>query len=369
METIQTLDQPLVNQKILLVKRPDQNFPNNVESCFELKSENLGTLDQIHLEPGKILVKNLFLSADPTMRIWMTGAKTYIPPVKLGQIFPCSSIATVIKSSEPDYKFGDLVLSGTVIGCQKYAIIKKKSVQKLPSTRILPQHYLSAFGTNGLTAYFGLFEIGQMKSGETVVISTAAGSVGEIAVQLAKSRNCRVIGIAGGKDKCEYVKSIGADECIDYKEINNEKKLTAELKKLCPKGIDIYFDNVGGWMLDSALNLINDSARIVCCGAISTYNVSANKGGEVDDSIRIKNYPKLIIKRAKMEGFLFFDYKDKFPIALKELGEMYMKGNLKFKEDVSHGIENFPVALKKLFTVTNKGKTLIALSNDLKPKL
>jgi len=302
------------------------------------------------------------------MRVWMTGARTYIDPVQLGQIFPCASIAKVLKSSETDLKVGDLVLSGTNVGCQIYRIVSKKLVQKLPKLGIAPQHYLSAFGINGLTAYFGLNSIGEIKAGEVVVISTAAGAVGEVAVQLALNKGCTVIGIAGGKDKCDYVKSLGASDCIDYKDINNEDKMIKELKKLCPKGIDVYFDNVGGWMLDAVLNLINVKARIVCCGAISTYNTQT-KAGELSRDIVIKNYPKMIIKRAKMEGFIYFDYKDKFPVALKELGELYMNGKLKFREDISAGIGNFPYALKKLFTGTNQGKTIVSLEENPVPKL
>ena len=222
-----------------------------------------------------------------------------------------------------------------------------------------------------MTAYIGLIEIGKPRKGETVVVSTAAGSVGEIVVQIAKEMGCYVVGIAGEDDKCDYVtKTLGADKCINYKKfLHDEKLFTDEIKSHTPKGIDVYFDNVGGRTLDCVLNHINEGARIVACGAISTYNYAAN-AKSIPPEMKVKNYPKLIIKNASITGFLYFDHKEALVTGREYLINLLKQGKLKYNEDVSTGIENYPEAFKKLFTGKNKGKTMIKIQSEApRPKL
>lgn len=299
------------------------------------------------------------------MRVWMSGIKTYIGVLELGSVMPALCVGKVLKSTLKGYAEGDLVLS--MIGWQTYAVLKKKELQKLPAGYPNPGHFLGVYGINGLTAYFGLFDIGQPKEGETVVVSTAAGSVGSVVVQLAKNKGCRVVGIAGGEEKCKFVKEkLGADECIDYKAFNSDwGKLSDALKKACPKGVDVYFDNVGGWILDAVLRLVNNYSRIVACGAISGYN---SKPEEVEKS-KIQNYGNLIMRRGTYKGFIYFDYIKKFPQAIQELMGLMNDGKMYFQDDVTEGLENAPLALKKLFTGKNTGKTMVKVDAGPAPKL
>lgn len=228
--------------------------------------------------------------------------------------------------SKGNLKVGDLVLG--LLNWQKYCFIEEKHLAVLPKSYPYPEDFLGIYGISGLTAYFGLFDVGKIKSGETVVISAAAGAVGEIAVQLAKNHGCKVIGVAGGADKCDYVKQLGADHIIDYK----KGSILKELKTLCPKGVDVYFDNVGGQMLDDVLMVVRDNCRVVLCGAISSYNENPA------EMYRIKNYQRLIIKRGTMQGFLYFDYKNKFPEAIKELMKQVHSKKLTYRKDILVGI-------------------------------
>jgi Putative NADP-dependent oxidoreductases len=347
------------NKRLLLVKRPGPDFLSNPGACFKTDESEIST----NLSENTCLVQNMYISIDPTMRVWMSGIKTYIGVLELGSLMPALCVGRVIKSNAQGYTEGDIVMG--MFGWQRFAVVNKKELRKLPKDYPEPQHFLGVFGINGLTAYFGLHEVGKIKSGDTVVVSTAAGSVGTVAVQLAKDKGCKVVGIAGGKDKCEYVKKeLGADECLDYTQYENDfRKLAADLKKACPKGIDVYFDNVGGWILDAVLVLINNYARIIACGAIAAYN------GAGQDTTVLRNYSNMIMRRAKYEGFIYFDYAKKFPQAIQELMQLKGEGKLKFKDDITEGLEKAPEVLKKLFTGKNTGKTLVKVEQVPVPKL
>lgn len=352
----------LVNTVVRLIKHPDADFPKNIQENLRVESEILENLSQ-KLEDNQVLVEVLYVSVDPTMRVWMTGQQTYIGKVELGQIFPGLGVGRIMISKSPKFKTGDIAVG--MLGFQSFAQVDAKILTAVPKVYPNPQNFLGVLGTNGLTAYIGLMEIGKPKKGETVVISTAAGAVGQIACQIAKQQGCYVVGIAGGKDKCHYVvNTIGADSCIDYKAfIHDEKAFTEEMKKHCPKGVDVYFDNVGGRTLDCMLNLINENARIIACGAISTYNYSSDVKSTPSE-MKVKNYPKLINKNSKMQGFLYFDHKDAIKTGSEYLMGLLNENKLKFSEDITQGIENTHEAFKKLFTGKNTGKTMIQVVGE-----
>jgi NADPH-dependent curcumin reductase len=307
--------------------------------------------------PGGVLVKTLALSLDPAMRGWMNDAKSYIPPVGIDEVMRAGGIGKVVASNNPKFAVGDLV-SGA-LGVQEYATIAQDQVQRAGLFRIDPRlgsatQWLNVLGMPGMTAYFGLLEVGQPKPGETVVVSGAAGAVGQTVGQLAKIKGCRVVGIAGGRAKCDWVvNELGFDACIDYKAGN----VKAGLKEYCPKGVDVYFDNVGGEILDDVLARLARGARIVICGAISQYNNTTPVQGP-------KNYLSLLVNRARMEGMVVFDYADRFPAAVSELAGYLKDGRMKSKEDVVKGLETFPEALIKLFTGENFGKLVLQVAAD-----
>ena len=297
--------------------------------------------------PGEALVRVQYLSLDPAMRGWMNAGRSYIAPVGVGDVMRAGGIGRVAASNDPSLAVGDTVVGMT--GVQDYAIAKAKDLTKVdPRLAPLPR-YLGALGMPGLTAYFGLLDIGQPKEGETVVVSAAAGAVGAVAGQIAKIKGCRVIGIAGGPDKCRYVvEDLGFDAAIDYK---NEDVRRA-LARHCPKGIDIYFDNVGGDILDIVLSMLARRARVVICGAISQYNNPESIQGP-------RNYLSLLINHALMEGFVVFDYAARYPEAMQALAGWMIAGKLKAREDIVEGLETFPDTLQKLFRGENFGKLVI----------
>jgi NADPH-dependent curcumin reductase len=307
--------------------------------------------------PGGVLVKTLALSLDPAMRGWMNDAKSYIPPVGIGEVMRAGGIGKVVASENPRFAVGDLV-SGA-LGVQEYATIAQDQVQraglfKIDSRLGSATQWLNVLGMPGMTAYFGLLDVGQPRPGDTVVVSGAAGAVGQTVGQLAKIKGCRVVGIAGGRAKCDWVvNELGFDACIDYKAGN----VKADLKEHCPKGVDVYFDNVGGEILDDVLARLARGARIVICGAISQYNNTTPVQGP-------KNYLSLLVHRARMEGMVVFDYADRFPVAVAELAGYLKDGRIRAKEDVVKGIETFPEALVKLFTGENFGKLVLQVAAD-----
>jgi len=301
---------------------------------------------------GEILVKTLWLSFDPTQRGWMSR-DTYMPKIPLGEVMKAFAVGEVVESRNPVFKTGDLVTG--LFGWEDYFVTDARSgglsaIQKVPQG-VQPDLALSLLGITGLTAYFGAIEVGQCKVGETFVVSAAAGAVGSVAGQIAKIKGCRVIGIAGGKAKCDWiVKEAGFDGAIDYK----SEDVGSRLSELCPKGIDVYFDNVGGPILDEALARINMFARIVICGAISQYNSKVPYGP--------KNYVSLM-RRSRMEGFLVFQFHSQFAEATQALTTWHREGRLKQKEDIAFGLENAPRTLIRLFTGENFGKQLLKIAD------
>ena len=299
---------------------------------------------------GELLVEVSHISLDPAMRGWMNDAKSYIRPVAIDEVMRAGGAGKVIASRHPDFKAGDLVAGS--FGVQKYALSDGKGVRKV-DTRFAPlSTYLGALGMPGMTAYFGLLDIGKPKAGETVVVSGAAGAVGSVVGQIAKIKGCRTVGIAGGADKCAYLTgTLGFDAAIDYK----GEDVKAALKAHCPDGIHVYFDNVGGDILDAALSRLALHARIVICGAISQYNNTTPVKGPA-------NYLSLLVNRASMTGMVVFDYADRYAEGAREMAQWIAAGKLVAKEDVVEGgIDAFPETLLKLFKGENFGKLVLAL--------
>lgn len=300
------------------------------------------------LAQGEVLVKLLYISLDPAMRGWMNEGKSYIEPVKIGDVMRAFGAGRVVASQNPAFSVGDH-LTG-VFGAQEYAISNGKGVNKVdPRLAPLPV-YLSALGITGLTAYFGLLDVGQIKAGDTVVISGAAGATGMAAGQIAKIKGCRAIGIAGGPEKCAYLKELGFDAAIDYK--NEDVRLA--LHQQCPDGVNVYFDNVGGEILDTVLAQLARGARVVICGAISQYNTTTGIKGP-------SNYLSLLVNSARMEGFIVFNYASRYAEAAREMAGWLAAGKLKSREDIVEGFETFPDTLLRLFRGENFGKLMLKL--------
>lgn len=299
------------------------------------------------ISEGQILVQTHYVSLDPAMRGWMNEQKSYIPPVQIGEVMRAGSIGEVVESKNSKFLKGDFV-SGWG-GVQQYVISDGSGWYKVdPKLAPLPT-YIGTLGMPGMTAYFGILEVGKLKEGETVLVSGAAGAVGSVVGQIAKIKNCKVVGIAGGADKCSYlVKELGFDAAIDYK----SEDVKAAIKKHCPEGVDVYFDNVGGDILDAALARIRMHARIVICGAISQYN---NKEAIKGPS----NYMSLLVNRATMQGMVVFDFAKSYGEAAQEMGMWMAQGKLKSREDVHEGIENFYETFKRLFTGEKLGKLIL----------
>jgi NADPH-dependent curcumin reductase CurA len=338
----------LSNQQFRLAARP-VGLPK--DSDWQRTSEPVR-----ELADGEILVKVLYLSLDPAMRGWMNEGKSYIPPVGIGEVMRAGGIGRVVASKSPKFKVGDFVSGGT--GVQEYWIgaadDKTAAFYKVdPNAAPLPK-YLNALGMPGMTAYFGLLEVGQPKAGETVVVSGAAGAVGQTVGQVARQRGCRVVGIAGGKDKCDFVvNELGFDACIDYK----GGSVKDGLKQHCPKGVDVYFDNVGGEILDAVLTRINRKARIIICGAISQYNNTTPVQGPA-------NYLSLLVNRARMEGIVVFDWADRYHEGAAQMAQWMTEGSFKTREDIVDGMDNFPQTLLMLFEGRNFGKLILKVADE-----
>ncbi len=312
-------------------------------------------------EPAKggVLLKTLALSLDPAMRGWMNEGKSYIPPVGIGEVMRAGGVGKVIASKNPTYAVGDHV--SATLGVQEYitipeADIKRNGLAMIDLRMGTLTQWLNVLGMPGMTGYFGLMDVGQPKAGETVVVSGAAGAVGQTVGQMAKIKGCRVVGIAGGAAKCAWVvKELGFDACIDYKA--GAGAVRAGLKEHCPKGVDVYFDNVGGEILDDVLGKITRGARIIICGAISQYNNTTAIQGP-------KNYLSLLVNRARMEGIVVFDYADRYHLAISEMAGYLKDGRMKSKEDIVVGIGTFPETLLKLFNGENFGKLVLQVASD-----
>jgi hypothetical protein len=303
---------------------------------------------------GQVLVKVLQLSLDPAMRGWMNEGRSYIPPVGIGEVMRAIGIGKVIASKNPAFAAGDHVSGG--FGIQDYCLVKdtkQLGLHKVDLRMGSPAQWLNALGMPGMTAYFGLLEVGQPKAGETVVVSGAAGAVGQTVGQVARIKGCRAVGIAGGKAKCDFVvNDLKFDACIDYKSVS----VRDGLKQHCPKGVDVYFDNVGGEILDTVLTRINRNARIVICGAISQYNNTTPVQGPA-------NYLSLLVNRARMQGMVVFDYADRYAVAVKDIAQWMKEGKFVSREDIVPGIENFPATLNKLFSGENFGKLVLKVAD------
>lgn len=300
----------------------------------------------------QVRVQVHYLSLDPAMRGWMNDSKSYIAPVKIGEVMRALGVGQVVESNLADYPVGAFV-SGA-LGVQAFYQGDGAGLRRVdPALAPLPL-YLSALGMTGMTAYFALLDVGQPKAGDTVVLSGAAGAVGSVAGQIAKLKGCRVIGIAGGKDKCQYlIDELGFDGVIDYK----SEDVSEGLKRECPKGVDVYFDNVGGDILDAVLARLAPKARVVICGAISQYNSKTGVKGPA-------NYLSLLVNRARMEGFVVMDHAKDFPRAGQEMAGWLKSGQVKSKEHIVEGLEHFPEALLKLFSGENFGKLLLKVESS-----
>ncbi|GAB3013689.1 NADP-dependent oxidoreductase [Mycobacterium bourgelatii] len=302
------------------------------------------------LTDGEILVQVEYLSVDPAMRTWMNAGRSYVPPVEIGEVMRAGGIGRVIDSRHGGFAVGDEVY-GT-FGVQRYAISDGGDVTPVDTSLAPAPVHLGALGISGLTAYFGLLDIGRPQPGQTVVISGAAGSVGSIAGQIARIKGCRVVGIAGGEDKCRWlVEELGFEAAIDYQ----AGDLRQQLKTHAPKGIDVYFDNVGGETLEAALGRLARGARVVICGAVAQYNSSGELRGPA-------NYMQLLVARASMTGFVVFDYAHRYAEGVALLASWLRSGELRSREQVVHGdVADFPDVLLALFRGDNTGKLVLAL--------
>jgi NADPH-dependent curcumin reductase len=301
---------------------------------------------------GQVLVKTLYISLDPAMRGWMSEGRSYVPPVGIGEVMRAGTVGRVIESRSERLEVGDHVSSW--LGVQEYAVADADGLLKVDTRLASLPTYLGALGMPGMTAYFGLLDIGKPEPGQTVVVSAGAGAVGSVVGQIAKLKGCRVVGIAGGSEKCSWIADeLGFDAAIDYK----TEDVAQELRKHCPEGIDVYFDNVGGEILDAALARLARHARVVICGAVSQYN-------NIDSMRGPSNYMSLLVNRARMEGFVVIDYMGRYAEALPEMAGWIAEGKLHAREDVVEGFEQFPDALVRLFKGENVGKLVLRLTDD-----
>jgi len=335
--------EPRINRQWRLAARPqgmvgDEHFRWMEEPAPEVTAD------------GQVLVRTLYLSCDPTQRGWM-ARDTYLPAVRIGEVMRSFGVGRVVESRHPNYLEGELVQG--LLGWQDYALLDGDSARLsvVPEGVPIPIA-MSALGITGLTAYFGLLEIGRPEAGETVVVSGAAGATGSVVGQIARLKGCRVVGIAGGPEKCRWlVDEARFDAAIDYR----REDVAARLGELCPGGIDVYFDNVGGEILDAALARLAFKGRVVLCGAIADYNRSELGPGP-------RNYLNLLLQRGRMEGFIILDFLERAGEAVAELGRWVETGEIKVEVDIQEGLENAPRTLRRLFTGANRGKQLLKVS-------
>ncbi len=332
------------NRQWRLASRPEGMVD---ESNFRWLEEPVPALEA----DGQVLVRNLYLSLDPTQRGWM-ARDSYLPAVAIGEVMRGFAVGRVVESRHDGFAPGDVVRG--LFGWQDYARVDANeagAISKVPEGAPIPL-VMSALGMTGITAYFGLLDVGRPKEGETVLVSGAAGATGSVVGQIAKIKGCRAIGIAGGKEKCDWVvNEAGFDACIDYK----SEDVAARIRELCPKGVDVYFDNVGGPILDAALARLALGGRVVLCGAISQYNATELPPGP-------KNYLNLLVQRGRMEGFIILDYMPRAGEAIRQLAEWVREGKIKDRVDIQHGLENAPKTLQRLFRGQNQGKQLLQIA-------
>lgn len=304
-------------------------------------------------EPGEgsFLIRNVHLSLDPAMRGWVMDRPSYIPPVQIGEVMRGLAVGVVEKSNHPNFAAGDRVQG--MLGWQEYLIGNADRVTKLSQSRPPFSAYLGLFGLAGLTSYAGLIEVGQPKKDETLLVSGAAGSVGSLVGQIGKIKGLRVVGIAGTDEKCHWLREeLGFDAAVNYKNPDYKK----QLKTACPKGVDIYFENVGGEILETALDVMNTFGRVVVCGMISQYNATQSVAGP-------SNFISVITKRLKIQGFIATDYSSKIPEMVSNFSQWYQSGQLKYRVDIVRGLEAAPTAINKLFDGSNHGKLIVEVSD------
>lgn len=334
----------MMNRQIVVAGRP-AGMPK--ESDFKLVESPMPNPGD-----GEALVQTVYLSVDPYMRGRLTGVRTYADPVNIGDVMVGGTVSKVIESRDPALKPGDLVLG--YLGWQEYAVAKAKDLQKIDAVA-LPSAALSVLGMPGMTAYFGLLEIGKPREGETVVVSGAAGAVGSLVGQIAKIKGCRAVGIAGSDQKTQWLTGeLGFDAAFNYK---TTEDYTAKLKELCPKGIDVYFDNVGGTISDAVFRLINSRARIAVCGQISQYN---NTDRNADVGPRILT--QLLVKTARVEGFLVFQFADRYAQGIREMATWLREGRIKYREEFTEGLDSAPRAFIGMLNGANMGKQLVRVA-------
>ncbi|MEX2254574.1 MAG: NADP-dependent oxidoreductase [Acidimicrobiia bacterium] len=335
---------PATNRQLRLAKRPTGMID---ESTFDLVEESIG-----ELADGEYVVRITYLSIDPTQRVWIREEESYLPPVQIGEVMRSGAIGEVIESRAPDVPVGSLVTG--LLGWQEHAVCGPETLANVVPPGLPLRQMMGVLGTTGITAYFGMLDVGQAKDGDTVVVSGAAGATGSVAAQIAKIQGGRVIGIAGGAEKCAWLRDeCGLDATIDYK----SEDVGTRLAELCPDGIDVVFENVGGEILDASLQHLAIGARVALCGAIATYN-------DVDQADPIHWYMNLVVKRARIEGFLVLDFLERFPEAVLQLATWVMEGKIAWRDTVVEGLENAPDALNMLFRGENLGKLLVQVGPD-----
>ena len=328
------------NLQILLASRPQG----------AVTMDNFRSVDTPPPIPGagEVLVRNEWLSLDPYMRGRMSDAKSYVPPVQLGEVMVGQTVGEVVESQVPHLQVGDRVL--TQLGWQRFGVAKGSDVTKVDVTRVPASYYLGVLGMPGLTAWFGLNEIGQPKAGETVVVSAASGAVGSVVGQLAKAKGCRVVGVAGGKAKCTHVvDALGFDACVDHKAPN----LLENLRAACPQGVDVNFENVGGVVLDTLLRIMNRFSRVVVCGLVAEYSASTPYAYTMMRSV--------LVNRIRMQGMIIFDWKDRYGEGIEGLSNLLAAGKLKYRESVVNGLDQAPQGLIALLRGENFGKQLVKI--------
>jgi NADPH:quinone reductase len=336
---------PAINKQITLAARPS-GMPK--PSDFKLVESPVADPG-----PGEFLVRTLYVSVDPYMRGRMNDVKSYAPPAQIGEVMGAGAVGTIVASQNPKFQAGDVVEG--FFGWQQYAISNGAGVRKIDPTLAPVSTALGVLGMPGLTAYFGLLDIGKPRAGETVVVSGAAGAVGSLVGQIAKIKGCRVVGIAGSDEKVAWLRDeLGFDAAFNYKTTTN---YTAKLAELCPKGIDVYFDNVGGTITDGVFPLINVGARVAVCGQIAQYNAE-----------KIETGPRLlwhlIVKQARAEGFLVFQFASRYAEGLTEMAGWLKAGKLKYREQFVDGIENTPSAFIGMLQGENTGKQLVRVAAE-----
>ncbi|WP_076997777.1 NADP-dependent oxidoreductase [Variovorax sp. KK3] len=331
-----------------------QHLDNRPEGEAVASNFKLVTAETPALQDNQVLVRHHFMSLDPYMRGRMNDAKSYAQPQPLGQVMQGGTAGEIVESRHPKFAVGDKVVGFG--GWQEYSVVDASqpgTLRKVDTTHVPLSHYLGAVGMPGVTAWYGLVKIIQPKAGETMVVTAASGAVGSAFGALAKARGCRVVGIAGGADKCRYVtEELGFDACIDYRQHPDAKSMSAALKEACPKGIDGYFENVGGYIFDAVLLRANAFARIALCGMIAGYD---------GQPVPLANPALLLTNRIKLEGFIVSEHMEVWPEALAELGQLVGTGKLKPRESVAQGIEAAPEAFLGLLKGRNFGKQLVKL--------